>query len=148
MSDTSTVWVSALGHGDWAQAGADLQSGSDLETAILISLFSDREADTDDVIPDGTTDPRGWVGDLGQDYKVGSRIWLLDRAKQTQETLSLANDYIAEALRWLIDDGVVARFDITTEWTKTSMLGALVLAYQNDGSSIPVSFNWVWKAIN
>ncbi|MET3135269.1 phage gp46-like protein [Oxalobacteraceae bacterium GrIS 1.11] len=148
MSDTSTVWVRELGRGDWNLDGADLQSGNDLETAILISLFTDREANPDDVIPDGTGDPRGWVGDLGQPYKIGSRIWLLARAKQSPETLRLASDYIGEALQWLIDDGVVARFDITAEWSATSLLGAAVMAYQNNGSSIPMNFSWVWKAIH
>jgi phage gp46-like protein len=148
MSDTSTIWVRDLGRGDWHLTGANLQSGNDLETAILISLFSDREANPDDVIPDGTGDPRGWIGDIGQPYKIGSRIWLLARAKQTQETLRRANDYIAEALQWLIDDGVVARFDITTEWTRASMLGANVVAYQKSGAASALNFNWVWKAIN
>ena len=147
MSDTSTIWVRDLGRGDWNLVGADLQSGNDLETAILISIFSDREANPDDIIPDGTNDPRGWIGDIDQPYKIGSRIWLLTRAKQTQETLSRANDYIAEALQWLIDDGVVAQFDITTEWTKPGLLGAKVLAYQG-GISTPMNFSWAWKAIN
>jgi phage gp46-like protein len=148
MSDITTVWTRNLSRGDWNLIGSALQSGNDLETAILISLFTDREANPDDVIPDGTNDPRGWIGDEGQDYKIGSRLWLLDRAKQTQETLSRANDYIAEALQWLIDDGAVGRFDITTEWTKPSMLGAQVLAYKTDGTSVPMNFSWIWKAIN
>lgn len=126
----------------------DLQSGNDLETAILISLFTDREANPGDVIPDGTGDARGWVGDQDQDYQIGSRLWLLSRAKQTLETLQRASDYIAEALQWLIDDGVVARFDITVEWTRPSMLGARIVAYSGDGAIVPMNFSWVWKAIN
>jgi phage gp46-like protein len=148
MSDTTTIWVRELGRGDWSLAGANLQSGNDLETAILISLFSDREANLDDVIADGSNDPRGWIGDAGQDTKIGSRIWLLERARQTTDTLRLAGDYIAEALQWLIDDGVVAQFDIVTEWTAASQLGANVVAYKNNGSTIPMNFSWVWKVIN
>lgn len=148
MSDTATVWNRDLGHGDWALAGAVLQAGNDLETAILISLFTDREANPDDVIPDGTNDPRGWIGDDGQDVKIGSRLWLLDRAKQDLATLQRANDYIVEALQWLVDDGVVSRFDITTEWTRASMLGAKVVAFKGGGQSTPMNFSWVWKAIN
>jgi phage gp46-like protein len=148
MSDTTTVWNRDLGRGDWQLDGVLLQTGNDLETTILISLFTDREANPDDVIPDGTTDPRGWVGDLGQDYKIGSRIWLLDRAKQDATTLQAANDYINEALQWLIDDGVVGSFDVLTEWTRASMLGAQVVAHKNDGTTIPMNFSWVWKAIN
>lgn len=148
MSDTTTVWTRELGRGDWVMHGAGLASGDDLQTAILISIFSDREADLDDVIPDGTGDPRGWIGDVDQQYKIGSRIWLLERAKQTQETLRLANDYIAQSLQWLIDDEVVASFEITTEWTRAGMLGASVTAYQKSGATQALNFSWVWKAIN
>jgi phage gp46-like protein len=148
MSDTLTAWVPALGRGDWLLNGAQLAAGSELQTAVLISIFSDREANPDDRIPDGSGDPRGWVGDLGQDYKIGSRLWLLNRAKQTGETLARAQDYIAEALQWLIDDGVVAKFDILVEWTRRSQLGAQVVAYKGDGTTEALNFLSVWKGIN
>lgn len=148
MTDTTTTWNRDLSRGDWALSGVDLKTGSDLESAILISLFTDREANPDDDIPDGSGDPRGWVGDQDQPHKIGSRLWLLARAKQTTETLQRASDYIGEALQWLIDDGVVARFDITVEWTRPSMLGAQVIAYQPDGSATALNFSWVWEAIN
>jgi phage gp46-like protein len=148
MSDTLTTWVPALGRGDWLLRGAQLAAGGDLQTAVLISLFSDREANPDDVIPDGSGDPRGWVGDLGQDYKIGSRLWLLSRAKQTGETLARAQDYIDEALQWLIDDGVVAKFDILVEWTRRSQLGANVIAYKVDGTTEALNFLSVWKGLN
>jgi phage gp46-like protein len=148
MSDTSTSWIPALGRGDWVLNGAQLQAGSDLQTSLLISLFTDREAEPDDQIPDGTTNPRGWWGDAGQPYKIGSRLWLLARAKQSKDTLERANKYIAEALKWFLDDGVVARFDITTEWTRSSQLGAKVVAYRNDGTSMALNFASVWKGIS
>ena len=62
MSDTSTIWRDFT-RGDWVMNGAQLQSGGDLTTAVLISLFTDRQARSDDVIPDGTTDQRGWWAD-------------------------------------------------------------------------------------
>lgn len=143
MIDIKTIWSRDLGSGDWLipdVAGA----GSEIETAILISLFTDREALPDDAIPDGTGDPRGWIGDAGQQYKIGSRIWLLSRAKQTAETLRRASDYIAEALQWMIDDGVVTRFDVTAEWVRTSTLGAQISAHlpasaPTQGSNFPGS---------
>ena len=148
MSDTTTIWDIANSRGDWAMAGSLLQTGSDLQTAILISLFTDRIADPDDVIPDGSNDPRGWWGDSGSTVLIGSRLWLLQRAKQTAETLQRAYDYIVEALQWLIDDGVVARFDILVEWTQTSELGAQVVAYKQDGSTIANAYTWAWQGLN
>lgn len=148
MSDTTTVWVPELGRGDWVLEGADLRTGDDLITAVLISLFTDRVANADDEIPDGTGDPRGWWGDAGETYPVGSRLWLLQREKQTAETAARAKDYIAEALQWLLDDGVVARFDIDTTWIAYGRLGAQVVANRIDGSVVAMNFASVWQGIN
>lgn len=148
MADISTTWQPTTGRGDWSMSGALLTSGNDLETAILISLFTDRQAAPDDEIPDGTSDPRGWWGDLDSDTHIGSRLWLLSRAKQTTETLQRANDYIVEALQWLIDDGVVAKFDITVEWTALSQLGAKIVAHKTDGTKTAVAYTSAWSAIN
>ena len=132
MADLTIEWSEASNRGDLVQAGAALLMGLDLQTAILISLFSDRQAAPGDVIPDGSNDPRGWWGD----NTIGSRLWLLSRSKQTQDTLQRAYDYIAESLQWLIDDGVVARFDLNCEWVRPSMLGAQIIAYKQDGTRL------------
>ncbi len=107
MSDTTTLWDVANARGDWSMSGALLTSGHDLQTAVLISLFTDRIAEPDDVIPDGSNDPRGWWGDEFSTVKIGSRLWLLTRAKQTQATLQRAYDYILQALQWMIDARLV-----------------------------------------
>ena len=145
MSDITTVWVPERGRGDWVLNGADLQSGGDLVTAVLISLFTDRVANDDDVVADGGADPRGWWGDAGARYPIGSRLWLLEREKQTDETKARAKDYIAEALQWLIDDGVVASFVIDTAWIAPGRLGAQVIANRRDGSAIAMNFASVWS---
>ena len=145
MSDISIAWSPALGRGDWVQVGTRLQAGNELANAVMLSLFTDRIALVDDVIPDGTNDPRGWWGDDAA-APIGSRLWLLSRAKQTTETLARAQDYIAEALQWLIDDGIVARLDITVEWTRQSQLGAQVTAYRSDGTNIALNFASAWAA--
>lgn len=147
MSDTTTVWDVARGLGDWQLSGAQLRSGNDLATAVLISLFTDRVAAADDVIPDGSTDPRGWCGD-DPAAPIGSRLWLLGRAKQLPETLIRARHYIAEALQWLLDDGVVARFDITTEWSRPAMLGSHIVAYKKDGTHESFRFDWAWQQVS
>ena len=150
MSDIATRWDIPGSRGDWAVSvtGDDLESGDDLVTAVLISLFTDRVADPDDVIPDGTDDPRGWCGDAGETHPIGSRLWLLNRAKQTTETLTRARDYIVEALQWMLDDGVVASFDITVAYPRFQMLGAQIVAWRNDGTNVAMNFSWAWQGLN
>ncbi|MDE1901527.1 MAG: phage GP46 family protein [Alphaproteobacteria bacterium] len=148
MTDAAIVWNTATGRGDLQITGADLLTGNDLDTAIIISLFTDRLAHPDDVIPDGTDDPRGWWGDLDQDYQIGSRLWLLERAPASQQTLLRAQDYAAEALQWMIDDGVVAKFDIYAEWTRPGMLGMKITVYQTNGTVVAKQYDWAWKGLN
>jgi phage gp46-like protein len=148
MSDTSTIWNVEYAQGDWVLSGPMLQTGNDLETAVLISLFTDRVIGPDDVVPDGSNDPRGWWGDDGQDYPIGSRLWLLSRAKQTQETLATARDYITEALQWLIDDGIASTIDVQTEWTAPTLLGALITINRTGGAPVAVRFAWAWNGIH
>lgn len=139
MSDIATIWDGT--RGDYQQVGAGISSGSDLATAILISLFTDRRAGADDVVPDGSGDPRGWWGDP----TMGSRVWLLERAKRTQATIQAAKGYIEEALQWLIDDDVVAGFQIDVEWPPGAALHARVVALRNDGTRDAMKFTWVWN---
>ncbi len=147
MADITISWDAAHRRGDWSLNGPMLATGNDLETAMLISLFTDRMAQPGDAIADGTDDPRGWWAD--DDVPIGSRMWLLSRSKQTRETLQRAYDYLAEALAWLIDDGVVARFDVTTQWVSRGVLGAQVIAYKQDGTLLTTGrYTWAWQGVN
>ena len=147
--DISTVWNTDLQYGDWVLNGADLQGGNDIVTATLISLFTDGLANIDDVIPDGTNDPRGWIGDSGQTVKIGSRLWiLLDRSKLTQQDAATAKTMAVKALQWMIDDGVVASFDITTEAILPKQLSMQIIAHKPNGQKIPMKFNYVWSGVN
>ncbi len=147
MADTTISWDAAHSRGDWTMSGPVLTTGNDLRTAILISLFTDRIAAPGDVIPDGGNDPRGWWAD--DDVPIGSRLWLLRRAKQTKDTLQRAYDYIAESLQWLIDDKVVARFDIMTQWVRDTFLGAQIIAYKQDGTQLTSGlYTWAWSGVN
>lgn len=80
-----------------------------LEPAVTISLFTDRRAEPADI--SDPTERRGWWGDTFPDVpedRIGSRLWLLGRAKTTDETLQLAERFILECLQWLIEDGVAS----------------------------------------
>jgi phage gp46-like protein len=148
MPDISTFWDVANARGDWALAGADLASGSDLATAVLVSLFTDRAADPDDAIPDGTTDPRGWWGDTGAASPIGSKLWLLARAKATEAVRLRARDYAEQALQWLLDDGVAAEVAVTAAWARPDLLALDVVIAEPDGRSATFNYQWAWKAVS
>lgn len=88
----------------------DFSRDEGLETAIAISLFTDRRV-TEEQVPFGQTSRRGWWGDMFSENdgdQIGSRLWTLQREKKTQELLRRAEDYTREALNWLIEDGVAS----------------------------------------
>lgn len=142
MSDIALVWDQSTQSGDFALSGTQLLSGADLPTAILVSIASNRLAQADDVIPDLTTDRRGWWGD----NTLGSRIWLLSRTKNTPDILQRAKDYLTEALQWLIDGGVVVKFEIETKFVG-KQLHAFVTAFRSDGTNVAQQFSWVWGVL-
>jgi phage gp46-like protein len=130
--------------------GNDLLADNGLTTAVYISLFTDARADEDDaVVNDGEL--RGWWADLTMvGDKIGSRLWLLDRAKTTPSTVAAAVEYAEEALQWMVDDGVVARIECAAERQKkdnnTYMLALRVTLYHADGKNTVLEFNDLWEA--
>lgn len=145
--DISIVWDQQNQRGDFAMVGALLQTGNDLYTAYQISVFSDRVANPDDVIPDGTNDPRGWCEDDPQ-YPIGSRLWLIYRGKNTQKTLNDALVYVTEAVQWLVDDGIVAKHDISVEYLQQGGLGIEIVPYRQDGTKAPaLQFQYLWNQL-
>lgn len=94
----------------------DLAHEETLETAILISLFTDTLAPADAPLPDAGSDRRGWWGsellEAERGEPVGSLLWLLERAKLTSATLGRAEQYARDALLWLVREDLAERVDV------------------------------------
>lgn len=94
-----------------------------LQTAIILSLFTDRRAGPDDKLPLNETDRRGWAGDefaragFDQVDAWGSRLWLCYVGKSESQVLEAARFAAAESLAWLVRDGIASRVDVATQWT-------------------------------
>lgn len=158
MSDFATVAVAdgdAQGF-DWILDGPDLETDDGLRTAVIVSLMTDRLAAADDVLPDGSGDRRGWWGDLAVDGSasdtaqpdlIGSRLWLLSRAKATVETAATARGYVLEALAWMIADGIAQSVQCTTSWTALGFLAISVTISRLGPNGTPVGnqFDFVWN---
>ena len=133
---------------DMALTVGDIVEDDGLETAVLISLFSDARA-TEDMIEaiDRDGDLRGWWADLEGADQTGSRLWTIRRAKQLQSVLARAKGYAEESLQWLIDDRVADRVDVQTSYPSRGWMLIEVSIYR-PGSSNPVSyrFNYQWAA--
>lgn len=149
MSDIALEWSATAGACDLVVENNDLKSDDGLQTAILLSLFTDRRAEPGDVLPDGETDRRGWWADalpVVTGDKFGSRLWLLSRSKRTPDVLSRAEQYAKEALQWLIDDKVAARILVGAEFLADQGWALVVTAYRPNGESVRFLFNRTWAA--
>ncbi|WP_439861636.1 phage GP46 family protein [Pseudomonas sp. MBLB4136] len=147
MSDIALIWD---GHGcDLALDGNDLQLDDGLQTSILISLFSDRRARADDQLPGEDRDRRGWWADaypVIEGDQIGSRLWLLDREKEIQETLRRAKEYAEEALAWLVVDGIAARVEVSASVPRRGVLGLAVAVKRVDGRLENYQYDVIWGA--
>ncbi len=105
--------------------GVDFATEDGLETAVILSIFLDRRAADDDVIPDGTNNRRGsWLDDYApkSGFHLGSKLWLLSREKTLPTVLARCKQYLEDALQWLVDDGIAELVDVTTSWAAAGVL--------------------------
>jgi phage gp46-like protein len=156
MADVRTAWSLATAplRGDWLIDPPGLATDHNLETAVILSLFTDALAREDDVIPDLSDDRRGWWGnwESPEELELGSRLWLLSREKSTEETRRRAEEYAAEALAWLLTDGVAARVDVEAEYLEVGPVPPLTLALRirivrDDGSVYERRYAWAWAEL-
>ena len=152
MADVALIWNAAVGYADMALAGADLAMDDGLESAVIISLFTDAPAGPGDAVPDGGGDPRGWWGDMPIDAAqrggvppdvTGSKLWLLDRVVLTSETLARAQSYAEAALAWMVRDGVAQSVRATAASRALGVLEITVVIEQGGASR---RFAYAWSA--
>ena len=144
-TDIALTWNPATGRGDWTVTNGDLTKGQALETAVLVSLFTDAEATPDF----RTDDPRGHWSDVYEDDPYGSNFWEMEREKKTdQVTLLLrAKGYAQRCLKWLIEDGVAATVVVRTSWlTPSTMLIAIDIT-EPDGTDHNFAYPWAWQGV-
>lgn len=131
---------------DLALAGGDLATDAGLQTATILSLFTDRRALPEDELPDGTTDRRGWWADAYNERPFGSRLWLLHREKELDSVLRRAKEYTEEALAWMVEDRVASAVEVEAENLRRGTLLIRTAIIRGDGSVLERNYEYVWQA--
>jgi len=128
-----------------------------LRAAVIASLFTDRrltDADPRPVHVDAeAAEYQGgyWGDDYPSDGSApgsqarphGSLLWVLARAKETEETRRLAILYIEQALQWLIATGRAIAITVDAWWLAPAALGCSIDITQPDGSVWQTQFDSV-----
>lgn len=143
MADLRIVWDPAAARGDLAMAGPALETGHDLETAVLVSIFTDLTADPGDILrPGDVADPRGWWADSLTGDAVGTRLWQAFGRPANQDTLNWARDQAEKALAWMVEDGVAASVAVETAWVARGALGLRITITEPGGRRTAYSYAW------
>ena len=153
MSDIK-LRAGTLFEGDFLFTDNDFEMDDGLATAVVISLFTDQRATVDDPLPDPrTTDRRGWWGDKLLPYdsgdEIGSKLWLLERSKTTEQVLSKAEEYAKKSLEWMIKDGIVKSVEVVAErysYNNNFALALGVTLIKRDGDKEKFIFDDEWTA--
>jgi len=122
----------------------DLKADNGLETAALISVFSDRRVRLEE-LPSGETDQMGWWADLisePEGDRIGSRHWILERIGKVSDATAIELESILkEAFEWMLDDGIAATVKVSAERIGDRVAGDAQI-FRPNGDNIPFKFAW------
>ena len=148
MADAAMVMTE--NGGELVLSGFDLARDDGLETGVIISLFTDRRASSEQIPAELPQDDlRGYWGDISNatpSDQTGSLLWLLAREKQLPQVLSRAKQYCQEALAWMVDDLIATRVEVTTEFGARGWMWITVDIFRPTGSPVRYRFNYEWAA--
>ena len=127
-----------------------------LANAVVIALNTDRRALPDDKLPDPrSTDRRGWWGDtdaaaIWGGWPIGSRLWLLTRAKLpggTREgaTIERARRYLAEALEPFKTAKICSAYTINLAQDGPERISGTITMFRGPKTAIALNFQDFWR---
>jgi phage gp46-like protein len=157
-----SIWQPWHSVADWAIADPDekqnrggLRSKATLNTAVVISLFTDKRIPDDHplryLVQDN--DPRGWWGDgvdvqsdLGE-TDMGSLLWVFERAPLTEDIRRWVEAIAIDALTPLLKQGIVVQID--AQAIANFAIGRcdlVIKLYGRDGSQVyDQRFDDIWQ---
>jgi phage gp46-like protein len=126
----------------------DIAKDEGLETAVLISLYTDRRVTVAE-LPPNETDQGGWWADTFEQEGdgTGSKIWLLNKSKANDQTIAQMETYAAEALQWMIDDGVARSISIEASYDENKNL-LLEISVTKPTGDEPNVYSLLWDGQN
>jgi phage gp46-like protein len=125
----------------------DFATTEGLDSAIFVSLFSDRRARADEV-PDPLK-RRGWIGDLYSDIpddRIGSGLWMAEQRRLDSETQQFLKSEAIGSLAWFITDGLAKHVDATVAADPARRTARLDVKIQDQMGGTSVKSFELWSA--
>jgi len=136
--DIKLVYDEQFFMGDLELIAHELAIDTSLETAVFISLFTDKRALVNNELQ------KGWWADSYADIKgdeIGSKLWLLSREKVMPIVKVKAKEYSEQALVWLKEDGLVKDFKVEIIMLRNDALKIKVTLFLSNGSNEIFSYS-------
>jgi phage gp46-like protein len=144
--DMALTYNPNIGMLDISFANGDIVYAPDIQTAVILSLFTDARAPNSFIPPDRSQDRRGSWQDYYDVTPTGSLLWTLRRAIITDDTtlLNLAKTYALQSLQWLKTAGVVDTINVSTSWLNREAL-AISVTVTEPNSAQTNNYVWAWS---
>ena len=97
IQSSSSLWDLTL------DSSGDLDSGDFFDSSLAYSLLGERRASPSEVPTSSRR--RGWIGNEGQGFENGSKLWLYEQSRLTRSTLNAIQSEAVDALLWLVEEG-------------------------------------------
>lgn len=153
MSDIGLFWDRLEGGADFRVTANDLETDDSFETSVYLSLFTNAPVRPGDQIPPELIGIRmGWWADklaVVPGDVFGSRLWQLQRVKQTEVVITRAREMALEALQWMLDDKVSDKIVVTAEVLRDGILLLTVEIFRprRDPAAFKYDYNWQTQAV-
>ena len=146
--DIAIVWNVNRGQFALTADEDDILTDPGLETAVIVSLFTDNLAGEHEELPATETNRRGWWGnDLEPPgVEIGSKLWLLNREKQLQSVVRRAEEYARKALQWLMDDRIAKTVVVTGSIPNPGWLHLQIDITRATGEKVNFKYDYNWQA--
>ncbi len=104
----------------------DILTADSFDTAIIVSLFTDRRAGASEV--GASRNRRGWIGNESTPgIEMGSKLWLFEQARNGIDTMNGLADAAQAAIQWLVDDGFAVAVSATATPSNVSLATLSIL---------------------
>jgi phage gp46-like protein len=123
-------------------ADGSLLTDDGIETVVMVSLFTDARATSDDGIG-ANEDLGGWWFDAYSDTpgeNTGSKLWTLRNSTLSDETIRKLKTYCDEALAWMVEANAATSAD--TVVTRIEDGASCVTTIYRPGDNTPYVLNW------
>jgi phage gp46-like protein len=142
MSDLAIKLVDGCLNIGLREDGAALERDDGLETAVVLSLFTDQRVSSAE-LPAGEPSQRGWWGDQFADGdQIGSKLWLARRGKINNQTAVEWEARALASLNWMLQDGVAESVAVTSIYENGQLI--LQVEIQKPQTGAPSIYEFLW----